>query len=167
MISRVTINAICGLALLLAANQDAVAQYTQAVDERSYHLGIMGGFAEVVRLGVKELALSEVMSPEEMDDILPDAKIVAERNGVQLYRETDLLVSDLYPADVALGKEVLLIYTGNTLEKYLAIKADKDNLVASDQYNRSNRAEIARRFGKLLSYPPAVIDDLIRKQNSD
>ena len=167
MLSRVTIKTICGLALLLAANQDAVAQYTQAVDERSYHLGIMGGFSEVVRLGVKELALSEVMSPEEMDDILPDAKIVAERNGVQLYRETDLLVSDLFPADVALGKEVLLIYTGNTLEKYLDIKADKENLVAAGQYEGLNRTEIARRFGKLLSYPPAVIDDLIRKQNSD
>jgi hypothetical protein len=166
MLSRVTINTIYGLALLLAANQHAVAQYTQTVDARSYNLGIMGGFAEVVRLGVKELALSEVMSPEEMDDILPDAKIVAERNGVQLYREADLLVSDLYPADVALGKEVLLIYTGNTLEKYLAIKADKENLVAAGQYSGSNRAEIAQRFGKLLSYPPAVIDDLIRKQNS-
>ena len=167
MISRVTINAIYGLALLLAANQHAVAQYTQTVDARSYNLGIMGGFAEVVRLGVKELALSEVMSPEEMDDILPDAKIVAERNGVQLYRETDLLVSDLYPADVALGKEVLLIYTGNTLEKYLALKADKKNLVATGQYKGSNRTEIAQRFGKLLSYPPAIIDDLIRKQNND
>ena len=167
MLSRVTINTIYGLALLLAANQYALAQYSQTVDARSYNLGIMGGFAEVVRLGVKELALSEVMSPEEMDDILPDAKIVAERNGVQLYREADLLVSDLYPADVALGKEVLLIYTGNTLEKYLAIKADKENLVAADLYSGSNRAEIAQRFGKLLSYPPAVIDDLIRKQNSD
>ena len=109
MDTRLTINVLFGLALLLAANQDAVAQYTQAVDERSYQLGIMGGFSEVVRLGVKELALSEVMSPEEMDDILPDAKIVAERNGVQLYRETDFLVTDLFPADVALGKEVLLI----------------------------------------------------------
>ena len=167
MLSKVTIKTIYGLVLLLAANQHAVAQYTQAVDERSYNLGIMGGFSEVVRLGVKELALSEVMSPEEMDDILPDAKIVAERNGVLLYREADLLVSDLYPADVALGKEVLLIYTGNTLEKYLAIKADKKNLVAADQYQGSNREEIARRFGRLLSYPPEVIDDLIRKQNSD
>jgi hypothetical protein len=167
MLSKTTIMTICGFALLLAANQDVVAQYTQAVDERSYQLGIMGGFSEVVRLGVKELALSEVMSPEEMDDILPDAKIVAERNGVQLYREADFLVTDLFPADVALGKEVLLIYTGDTLEKYLAIKADKKKLVEAGQYDGKNRSDIARRFGKLLSYPPAVIDDLLGKQNSD
>ena len=30
----------------------------------------MGGFAEVVRLGVKTLALSEVMDPEEMDHLM-------------------------------------------------------------------------------------------------
>jgi hypothetical protein len=167
MLSNITIKTIYGLVFLLAANQDAVAQYTQAVDERSYQLGIMGGFSEVVRLGVKELALSEVMSPEEMDDILPDAKIVAARNGVQLYREADFLVTDLFPADVALGKEVLLIYTGDTLEKYLAIKADKKKLVEAGQYEGKNRSDIARRFGMLLSYPPSVIDDLIRKQDSD
>ena len=44
-----------------------------AIDQRSYNLGVMGGFSEVVRLGVKKLALSEVMTPEEMDDVMDDA----------------------------------------------------------------------------------------------
>ena len=166
MLSKVTTRTLCGIALLLGASQFASAQYTQDVDARSYNLGIMGGFAEVVRLGIKELALSEVMSPEEMDDILPDAKIVAQRNGVKLYREADFLVTDLFPADVALGKDVLLIYTGDTLEKYLAIKADKEKLVAAGQYEGNNREEIARRFGRLLSYPSSVIDDHIMRQNA-
>lgn len=167
MLSRVTTRTLCGIVLLLGASQNSSAQYTQAVDARSYNLGIMGGFAEVVRLGVKELALSEVMSPEEMDDIFPDAKIVAERNAVQLYREADLLVTDLYPADVAVGKDVLLIYTGDTLEKYFALKADKEKLVNAGQYEGQNRIEIARRFGRLLSYPSSVIDDLIMQQNGE
>jgi hypothetical protein len=166
MLSRVTTRTLCGIVLLLGASQFASAQYTQDVDARSYNLGIMGGFAEVVRLGVKELALSEVMSPEEMDDILPDAKIVAQRNGVKLYREAELLVTDLYPADVALGKDVLLIYTGDTLEKYFTIKADKEKMLAAGQYEGRNRTEIARRFGQLLSYPSSVIDDLIMQQNA-
>ena len=154
---------ICVL-LIAVLQTTASAQYTQPVDLRSYNLGIMGGFAEVVRLGVKTLALSEVMSPADMDDILPDARIVAERNGVELYRETDFLVTDLYPADVAAGKHVLLIYTGDTLEKYLAIKADKAALIAADRYRGEARTEIARRFGRLLSYPEPVIDGLIAKQ---
>ena len=135
--------------------------HESGIDDRSYQLGIMGGFAEVVRLGVKTLALSEVMSPEEMDDVMDDAAIIAERNKVEMWRETDFLVTDLYPADVAEGKHVLLIYTGDTLNKYLAIKADKAALIEAGKYQGAAREEIARRFGRLLSYPEAVIDDLL------
>ena len=140
---------------------------TPRIDRRSYNLGIMGGFAEVVRLGVKQLALSEVMSPEEMDDVMDDAMAIAERNGVKMWRETDFLVTNLYPADVAEGKHVLLIYTGDTLDRYLQLKADKARLVAAGKYEGEARQEIARRFGRLLSYPEPVIDELIRKQSTD
>ena len=135
-----------------------------AIDQRSYNLGIMGGFAEVVRLGVKKLALSEVMTPEEMDGVMEDAEIIARRNEVKIWRETDFLVTDLYPEDVAEGKHVLLIYTGDTLDEYLALKADKAALVASNHYEGQAREDIARRFGELLSYPAEVIDDLIARQ---
>lgn len=149
--------------LLVAASFFHVANADDAfvIDQRSYNLGIMGGFAEVVRLGVKTLALSEVMAPDEMDAVMPHAEVIAERNGVKMWRETDFLVTDLFPADVAAGKHVLLIYTGDTLEKYLAIKKDKAALVAADAYRGAAREDIARRFGRLLSYPEAVIDDLL------
>ncbi|MDX1405138.1 MAG: hypothetical protein R3192_11395 [Woeseiaceae bacterium] len=154
------------ITLILAAPAMAQNEYSKPVDERSYHLGVMGGFSEVVKYGVKELALSEVMSPDEMDDILPDALVVARRNGVEMWREPDLLVSDLFPADVAKGKHVLLIYTGDTLDKYLAIKNDKAKLVAAGEYAGEARKEIARRFGRLLSYSEPAIDDLIRRNAS-
>lgn len=137
------------------------------IDPRSYQLGIMGGFSEVVRLGVKKLALSEVMTPEEMDDVMDDAMVIAKRNKVQMWRETDFLVTDLYPADVAEGKHVLLIYTGDTLDQYLAIKADKAKLVAAGEYEGEAREEIARRFGRLLSYPESIIDELIESQSKN
>jgi hypothetical protein len=136
------------------------------IDQRSYNLGIMGGFAEVVKLGVKKLALSEVMTPEEMDGVMDDAMVIARRNGVQMWRETDFLVTDLYPADVAEGKHVLLIYTGDTLEQYLELKADKASLVAAGKYEGEARKEIARRFGRLLSYPDPIIDDLINRNSA-
>lgn len=150
--------------LLLSLSSTVLAQYSQPVDARSYNLGIIGGFAEVVRLGVKTLALSEVMTPAEMDDILSDAEVVAARNGVKLYREPKLLVTDLYPADVAEGKDVLLIYTGDTLDRYLGLKAEKAALISAGTYDEAARENIARRFGKLLSYPESVIDDLIERQ---
>lgn len=153
----------CALGLLAFASicQAALADDSFVIDQRSYNLGIMGGFAEVVRLGVKTLALSEVMAPAEMDAVMPHAEVIAERNGVKIWRETDFLVTDLFPADVAEGKHVLLIYTGDTLEKYLAIKNDKAELVAANEYRGAAREDIARRFGRLLSYPEPVIDDLL------
>jgi hypothetical protein len=151
---------LCSLLLGVAAE----AQYTKSVDARSYNLGIIGGFAEVVRMGVKTLALSEVLLPSDMDDLWPDALVVAERNGVMLYREDDFLVTDLFPADVAEGKHVLLIYTGDTLERYRAIKSDKARLVAQGKYAGEARRDIARRFGRLLSYPQATIERLIDEQ---
>ena len=107
------------------------------------------------------------MTPEEMDGVMDDAMVIAERNEVQMWRETDFLVTDLYPADVAEGKHVLLIYTGNTLDRYLALKADKARLVAAGEYEGEAREEIARRFGRLLSYPEPVIDNLLQKQSAD
>ena len=168
MISRATIAAfVVAVALFTGVNMNAMAQYENRVDDYSYQLGIIGGFAEVVKLGVKTLALSEVMAPEEMDHIMHDAQVVAKRNGVELYRETDFLVTDLYPHDVATGKHVLLIYTGDTLDRYLRIKSDKARLVTSGDYEGTAREEIARRFGKLLSYPEPIISDLLNKQKED
>lgn len=140
--------------------------WSQEIDERSYQLGILGGFSEVVHLGVKKLALSEVLTPDEMDAMIADALIIAERNEVQMWREAELLVTDLYPADVAVGKHVLLIYTGDTLDEYLQLKSDKQALVASGNYSGHAREEIARRFGRMLSYPDNVIDELIAKQTN-
>lgn len=164
MTSRFT---ICAALALIGLGTASSAEYRNPVDEYSYHLGILGGFSELVRLGVKTLALSEVMTPDEADHMMHDAQIVADRNEVDLYRETDLLVTDLYPADVAEGKHVLLVYTGDTLEKYLALKRDKARLVAEGAYRGEARETIARRFGRLLSYPEPVITGLIERNRSD
>ncbi len=155
--------ALAGMLLLASTLMAQDDDSRPVIDQRSYNLGIMGGFSEVVKLGVKKLALSEVMTPAEMDDIMQDALVIAERNGVDMWRETDFLVTDLYPADVAAGKHVLLIYTGDTLDEYLALKADKAKLVTAGAYEGEAREDIARRFGRLLSYPEPVIDDLIAK----
>lgn len=157
----------CTALLLLALGAQAAAQYRNPVDEYSYRLGILGGFSELVRLGVKTLALSEVMTPEEADRVMHDAQVVADRNGVRLYRETDLLVTDLYPADVAKGKHVLLVYTGDTLDEYLILKQEKAQLIEQGRYDGAARESIARRFGRLLSYPEPVITDLIRRQRDN
>lgn len=135
------------------------------IDLRSYRLGGLSTFAEMVRVGVKTLALSAAMAPDEMDGMVGDAERIAREEGVLLYRETDLIVTDLFPADVAEGKHVLLIYKGATLDEYLDLKKRKSDLVESGSYAGEARRDIARQFGQLLSYPGAVIEEMIDKNS--
>ena len=159
------------LALSLGAIASLVAcrapmRPATAIDPYSYNLGIIGAFGELVHAGVKKLALSEVLPPSEMDRLMPEAQRVAERNHVQLYRERSLLVTDLFPADVAQGKDVLLIYEGATRDEYLALKADAHQLQEGGQYRGKTREEIARRFGRMLSYSPQQINQLLAQQTA-
>lgn len=147
---------------VLTLADDAERQY----DPHCLRVGGFGAFAEMVRMGVKILALSAAMLPEEMDAFMPDAERIAKEEGVQIYREPDLLVTDLFPAEVSAGKHVVLIYKGSTLEEYLALKKEKEALVAADAYSGKAREELGRKFGKLLSYPDSTIDERVKNPRS-
>jgi len=133
------------------------------IDQRSYRLGGVATFAEMVHVGVKKLGLSAAVSPEEMDAMEADMRRIAKKENVLVYRETDLIVTDLFPEDVALGKDVMMIYKGSTLNEYLALKQQKARLVRDGNYRGESRKNIARMFGKLLSYPDAVIEEKIKQ----
>lgn len=152
--------------LLVLIISGAAAQETSAtdrdIDQRSFRLGEISSFAEMVRVGVKTLALSAPTSAEEMDALVGEAKRIASEEQVMIYRETDLIVTDLFSADVAVGKHVLLIYKGTTLDDYLALKQQKAEWVKSGRYTGESRKVIARKFGKLLSYPDSIIEEKIK-----
>ena len=134
---------------------------TLDIDQRSYNLGGIGAFGEMVNIGVKTMALSAALPPEDMDALIEEATRVAKRNNVEVYRENDFLVTDLFPASITNGKHVLVIYKGETKQKYLDLKNRKSRLVASNQYTGQAREEIARRLGAMLSYPEWKINELI------
>jgi hypothetical protein len=131
------------------------------IDERSYNLGGIGAFAEVVGAGVKKLALSAPLAPAEMDALIEEAERIVERNHALSYRETDFLTTDLFPAEVTNGKHVLLIYTGSVKDEYMALKQEKKALVDQNRYEGEARSEIARKMGKLLSYSDEKIETLL------
>ncbi len=136
------------------------------INEKSYALGGIGAFSEMVNAGVKTLALSATLTPDEMDAFVKEAEEVAKRNNCKIYRESDLIITDLFPEDVALGKDVLLIYQGNTLDAYLTLKKDQQQMIDTDTYDKKAQEEIARRFGRMLSYSPQKINQLLA-ENTD
>ncbi len=136
------------------------------MDSRSYQLGVIAAFSEVVAAGVKKLALSAPLTPEEMAQLLPDAERIAKENGVSIYLEKDFLVTDLFPEDITTDKHVLLIYLDPIKDEYLALKSEKEDLIATAQYQGEARTSIARRMGRLLSYPEERIENMLEKDEN-
>ena len=135
---------------------------TTVIDSRSYNLGVIGAFSEVVGLGIKNIALSSPLSPGDMEALLDDAVRIAKENGAEIYLEKEFLVTDLFSESVTRGKHVLVIYTGSALEAYFALKNKKEVLLQSGRYKGADRRRIAVEMGRLLSYPDAKIDALLR-----
>ena len=131
------------------------------IDQRSYSLGGIGAFAEMVGAGVKKLALSGALDPGEMDVIIQDAERIASENGAEIYRETDFLVTDLFSSSITDGKHVLLICSEATRQEYMDLKQMKRQLEESGQYDEVAREDIARRMGGLLSYSEEKINSLL------
>ncbi len=133
------------------------------IDPISFQLGVISAFAEIVNAGVKPLALSHPLSSEEMALFLPEATKIAAKYKVELYLEKDLIHTILFPADIVKDKEVLLLYQGNTLDRYQAIKRDKAALEHHGIYDDKEALGIAVRFGKLLGYSSKGIQKLIHE----
>ena len=136
------------------------------IDVRSYRLGGIGAFAEMVGAGVKKLALSAPMDPDEMEALIQDAGRIAGDHGVGAFLESEFLVTDLFPDELTEGKQVLLICQDATYQEYLALKAFKVDLEEAGEYVGDARAEVARRFGRMLSYSEEKIDALLEGRDS-
>lgn len=135
-------------------------------DQYSYNLGVIGAFSELVNSGTKQLALSATLTSEDMDTFIDEAKKKASEHNVSIYRESDLIVTNLFPADIAKDLDVLLLFQGTTLEEYHALKAEKAKLEEEGNYNLETQIEISRRFGRMLSYSPKKINKLISQNTS-
>lgn len=145
---------------------DVETEESWEMDNRSYHLGVIAAFSEVVAVGVKKLALSAPLSPEEMAQLLPDAQRIATENGASTHLEKNFLVTDLFPEEITKDKHVLLIYLDPIKDDYFALKSRKEELIAKGQYTGKARTNIARQMGRLLSYPEERIEKMLEKDKS-
>jgi len=155
-----------GLSCSKACQQKDEADKSWQMDIRSYQLGVIAAFSEIVAAGVKKLALSAPLAPEEMAEILPEARRVAAENSALLYLEKDFCVTDLFPEDITAGKHVLLVYLAPAKEEYLALKREKEELIKTGRYTGEARRNIARKMGFLLSYPEEHIEKLLGEEKS-
>ena len=132
-------------------------------DSYSYQCGVMDAFNEVVRAGVKRLALAHPCNTvEERDALLPYAQVLCEKYGNHLYVENDSLLTDLFP--ISLNKDkynIVFARDPKDLEHYVELHVRKKELVEKGAYSGEERHQIAVEFGKLLSYSEEAIERLI------
>lgn len=135
----------------------------QQIDPISYQCGVIDCFNEMVRAGVKALALSHPMdTAEQRDALIPFAQTVCQQYGTKYYIEDEPLLTDLFPLSLNRGKHNILFYReDHILEQYLRLKERKAVLVAEGAYFGGNRSQIAWEFGRLLSYPEEAIRRLM------
>ena len=133
------------------------------IDRRSFQLGMINCFAEMVAVGVKKLAISPPLAPDEYEALREASDAIVEGSGIHSWLETSLLVTDLQSADFTAGKWSVLYYKDpRTLEAYLGLKARKATLEAAAGYDTESRKEVSREFMRLLGYPEEVIREKLQ-----
>ncbi len=148
----------CWSALACGGEDCAPDPEEWSLDQRSWHIGAITAMSEMVDYGVKKIALSATLPPDEMDEFFEHAVEAAAGYDVPVFRESDFLTTDLFSAELTDGRDVLLICHDSTYQQYLALKAEKQRLIDADEYEGEARTEIARKFGRLLSYTEAAIE---------
>ena len=137
------------------------------IDKFSYQLGAADCFCEMVCAGVKKIALSHPCdTKEERDNFLPEFDKLCEKYGVRYYVEDESFLTGLFPLSLNRGKFNVIFYQDEVvLKEYLDLKAEKERAIADGKY-ADCRENIARRYGKLLSYTDEGIQRLL-DTNSD
>lgn len=130
------------------------------LDGYSYQCGVIDAFNEVVRAGVKRIALSHpVDTKEEAMELIPFSQQICQQYGNHFYLEESPLLTDLFPISLNKGKYNIIYYRQEEdLRQYLALKKRKQQLLEQQAYQGEARRQIAVDYGKLLSYSQEAIE---------
>ena len=132
------------------------------IDRISFQLGMINCFVEMVACGVKRLALSPPLSPEDYKKIKNASEKIVAAFDIKSYLETSLVVTDLQPATFTKDKWSILYYQEDSvLEEYLALKERKERLENLGGYSADIRKDTSKALGRLLSYPDSKIESKI------
>ena len=134
-----------------------LASCTQEDEAR---LTAFGVYCEMVANDAKPMALHQPMDGALIDQYWEDYQEVANQYGVQLHKEDDFPVTQLFPAELTEGKTVILIYKGNRLEQYQMWKKDWQAYQGDDP---KEQEAFSRRFGRILGYGTQGMNELLSK----
>lgn len=133
------------------------------IDQYSYNCGIMDCFNEMVKAGLKRIALAHPFASKELrNQYLPFVETITQKYHTYYYLDDDPLLTDLFPYSLNKNTYNIIFYKNKSdIDEYLALKDLKAKAIQNKEYDQY-RQEIAYRFGKLLSYSKEAIEDYIK-----
>jgi hypothetical protein len=139
--------------------------FEKEIDWRSYQLGVIAAFAEVVDNGCKRLALSSPMTGEQFDSVIEDIREIAAKRDLILYVDDDFLETILFDHEPIRGKTVIHIVADQaTVDEYLGLKEKKRRHAEAGTLTDDVEHEVAWGLGRLLSYDDDSIKRLLEKR---
>jgi hypothetical protein len=138
---------------------------SSSLDRKSYNLGMIYAFSEVVGSGCKRLALSPALTNQEFRDIVEDVQTIVEEYDLVLKVEDDFLATRLFNPDYTRDRLVILIAAEQaTIDEYMALKGLKREHIEARNLTECVEVEIAWDLGRLLSYSDETIEGLLERQ---
>ena len=136
-----------------------------SLDSFSYQCGVIDAFNEVVKAGVKRIALSHPTDTlAECQALIPFSDQICRQYGNHFYVEQEPLLTDLFPVSLNRGKFNILYYRDERdIQLYLSLKEEKKRLLEQGTYQGEARKRIAVEYGRLLSYSDEAIERYIGK----
>lgn len=142
------------------------------IDIYSHALGVCEAFCEVVRAGIKRIALSHPFTEEELHrDLHGDAffsacEQIAAKYDCKAYHLQQPVLTDLFPVSLNLGKQNIVFYRDPAdIKELLTIQFEKNSLQTSGKYEGEARRALAVRYGRLLSYSDEAIARYLKSNN--
>lgn len=139
-----------------------------SVDRLSFQLGMINCFVEMVAYGVKKLALSPPLKPEDYQAIRSASESMVKGFGIRSYLEKNLMITDLQSEEFTRNKWVILYFKDKKIvDEYLNLKSRQRDLINKELYDDKAKKDISRQFMQLLSYPDDVIEEKLQKTKSE
>ena len=97
-----------------------------SLDSFSYQCGVIDAFNEVVKAGVKRIALSHPTDTlAECQALIPFSEQICRQYGNHFYVEQEPLLTDLFPVSMNRGKFNILYYRDERdIQLYLSLKEE-------------------------------------------
>jgi len=138
------------------------------IDRLSFEIGMINCFVEMVACGVKKLALSPPLSPEDYEKIKPWSQKIVDGFGMKSRLEKSLLSTDLQSDKFIAGKWVILYYkTEDIFESYQELKKRKSKMDEIKDLDQNALKALSKEFMQLLSYPEEIIDEKLSGRQID